>query len=230
MPAKRHKPHPYGSPVTQPSLKPGFPKPLTPEQRAKVAPMPLIDPAALALSRREAKATKGGGALPAEGEYGRIEIVHADVDNPTWEPGHPDHLRKVTAAINSRRDVLEWEFGRKQISPAAYLQGRIIQQALEIRGGSGQAQWSEGDRVDAGSLVALAIAKNLDRANAATHVIRHCLRELGRLQGGRLVACLRQPATWETIAQAWGLSGRQAQQQIAWQFRQGLEHLAKNPP
>lgn len=167
------------------------------------------------------------GLIP-EGDYGRVIIRHRDVPDPLPNPkGPPGQL--IRAAININRDVLEFEFGHRRISAEAYTQGRIIQKALEIAGGSGQSQWSEGDKVDAASLVELAIARNIDRAMIATQVIDHCRWTLGKRQGPVVITCLREPLSWSDVAAKIGRPGSRGERYASTMFRDGLECLAENP-
>jgi hypothetical protein len=103
----------------------------------------------------------------------------------------------------------------------------MIQQSLEYQGGSGAAQWNEGDRVDTGSLVAFAIARGIDRARAATQIIDTVHRELGKIDGAVIILSLRQPGSWEDMARKWGNPSHDMRKELASRFRQGLEHLAK---
>lgn len=184
--------------------------------------------AALARADRRALVGQGGGALTPEGDYGRVAVAHTLVPDPFPDPkGRP--RQRIRVAVNFKRDVLEWEHKRGALSDGAYLQGRLIQQALEFQGGSGQSQWIQGDKVDAGSLVALAIARNLDRAKMAQNVIDHLHRELGRIDAAVIVLSLRQPGTWSELAQRWGRDHDDMRKELAWRFRRGLEHLAQRP-
>ena len=165
------------------------------------------------------------GLLP-EGRHGQSDISHMDMDDPMPDPNRPAGGQKIKAAVNNRRDVLLFEYCNHRISDAAYLQGRILQQALVLRGGSGQSQWMEGDKVDAGSLVALAIARNIDVAKLANETIQHCRNTLGKHQGSHVVLCLRQPMQWQEVCARYGEAGPKAEAFYARLFRDGLEALA----
>lgn len=164
--------------------------------------------------------------LPREGHHGRKDLRYREVHDPN-EP--LDTRKKIVVAVNINRDVLEFELGHGRITKQAYAQGRLLQTALELRGGSGQSQWSEGDKVDAGSLVALAIARNLDRARMAVSVIEHCHFTLGKRMGAHVVLCLREPRTWPDITALYGEQGERAERYYARLFRDGLECLAEHP-
>lgn len=178
-------------------------------------------------SRQQPPTFVPDGLLP-EGTHGRMDIRHRDVADPMPNSKGPPGQR-IRVAGNINRDVLEYEFGFGRISEGAYFQGRILQQALEIKGGSGQSQWMEGDKVDAGSLVAMAIARNIDRATIANQAIAHCLVTLGIKQGPVVIACLRSPMTWPEVAASIGRPGPRGQRYASTMFRDGLEGLAEHP-
>jgi hypothetical protein len=159
-----------------------------------------------------------------QGQHGRAHIVHMRVPDPMPDSKGPPGQQSI-AAVNTKRDVLLFEYGRGKISEAAFAQGRLIQAALEIQGGSGASQWAEGDRVDAGSLVAWAIAKGIDRARAATGIIAVVHRELGKIDGAVVILSLRQPGTWSDMARAWGRDDADMRKELSARFRRGLEHL-----
>jgi hypothetical protein len=168
--------------------------------------------------------------LPKQGKHGRTQIVHMRVPDPMPDPKGPPGQQSI-AAVNIKRDVLLYEFGRGRISEAAYLQGRLIQQALEYQGGGGGSQWAEGDRVDAGSLVAFAIARGIDRARAAVDIMTTVHRELGKLDAFVVIVALRQPGTWSELAEQWpfhdGGDPHNLRKMIAARFRQSLEAMGQ---
>lgn len=59
----------------------------------------------------------------------RIDLV--EVDNPAWEPGHPDSIKKVAAVRALRDDPLGRLHARRQIGDAQFAAGREWQDTYE---------------------------------------------------------------------------------------------------
>lgn len=115
--------------------------------------------------------------LPRKGlrAAGKIEIVHADVDEPE------DSRRRRRVAVNARIDPLEYEFRRKRISIAAFEAGRYIDAVLERASGQRSAR-DFGQRNPAPfSSFSLqhALAARLDAARTAQTLKQAIAQEVG---------------------------------------------------
>lgn len=162
--------------------------------------------------------------LIPEGRHGRALIRHVAVVDPHPHPDAP--LRPIIAARNLAGDILATELAHGRITRAAYNIGREIEEALAIVGGSGQPQWLQGDRVDAGRRVELAVVAGLDRAAQANRVIRRTYRSVGMIMGRVIELVLRNRLTWGQVARNMGYDDSERDRRyVARQFRDGLEHL-----
>jgi len=160
--------------------------------------------------------------LVSEGSSGHKLIRHRVADDPM----EADSRKKIVVAVNIARDVLETEYGCGRITKSAYSVGLLIQAALEDRGGSGQAQWNEGDRIDAATTADLRIVSMLDKARTSVEIVDRMRMDLGILAGPVIEKALRTPGTWADLAAQFGRKGLRSEQFYAKVFREGLEALA----
>jgi hypothetical protein len=128
-------------------------------------------------ARYSAPQGNDGCELPRKGlrAAGKIEIIHADVDDPV----EPRRQRRV--AVNARIDILEYEARRKRISPAAFEAGRYIDAVLERASGRRTAR-DFGQRNPAPfSSFSLqhALAMRIDAARAAQALKDSIAQEVG---------------------------------------------------
>lgn len=159
------------------------------------------------------------------GCYPTMTIVHDRVRDPHPHPDAP--LRSILVARNIRFDILGTEHAHGRISDAALAVGREIEQALTILGGSGQSQWLQGDRIDPGRRVELAVVAGLDRADAALATMRRVNLTLGHLMGGIVMSVLRDRLTFAQVAARRGKHSQRDGLYIGRLFRDGLEAIAE---
>jgi len=187
---------------------------------------------AVTLARTASPPLDGGQAMPAfrpdqllpVGRYPTMTIVHDRVRDPHPHPDTP--LRSIVVARNIKSDILGTEHAHGRISDAALAVGREIEQALTILGGSGQSQWLQGDRIDPGRRVELAVVAGLDRADAALATMRRVYRVAGMIMGDTVVDILRARLTFAEVAHKRGEPSTRGTQYVARLFRDGLEAMA----
>lgn len=166
------------------------------------------------------------GVLPA-GDYPTMTILREEVIDPLPHPDAP--LRRSVAARNIRNDILKQELAHNRISREAYNIGREYEEALLILGGSGQSQWLQGDRVDAGRRVELAVVAGMDRASRAVKTIERMDRAMGQFAGPVVRMALRERMTFGQIAVKFGRpDNAEWRNYFARVFRDALDHAGKS--
>jgi hypothetical protein len=171
------------------------------------------------------------GNLPREGKRGKINVIHAKVDNPT-EYGRR-HLELQKVAINRETDALENEYAAGRISADGYRVGRTYQEIMR-RGTSpsGTGQWLQGDRVDAARAKEAQIIAHLDSARAKVRLMEQVRSVIG-WQGELLMrVVLVDGRTFGEGAEIVYrmINDKRNASHCAWQFRKDCEYLADKCP
>lgn len=179
-----------------------------------------------------AGASVPGPDLPAQGPRagGKIEIVHAVVDdpNPTLDPGQNTiGRRQQRVAINRKTDVLEIEHSYGRLSQGAYNAGLEYQRVLEIASGRRRG----GISMEPASCVGdreIVILRALERAERAVAWQYEARRVLGEWAEGILEAILGKGLTIGQVSEQAGFRSRYGRAEIGRTFREGLEDLAQH--
>jgi hypothetical protein len=128
-------------------------------------------------ARYSAPQGNDGCELPRKGlrAAGKIEVVHADVDDPE------DPRRRRRVAINARINILEYEARRKRITAEAFDAGRYIDAVLERASGrrTGREFGQRNPAAFSSFSLQHALAVRLDAARTAQTLKDAITREVG---------------------------------------------------